>query len=306
MLNKRRKERERLAIEEFERELFGEEEKEKIGEVLNEPTFKDVVYSERTRGFIEKLINLLRHETKHLLLTGFAGIGKTMTAKMLAVETRRPFIYLNGDMSREKLTELLLNCAENSLICVDEVHNIKDSLAELLYPAIEYGEIGLNGQLIKLPNLLFICTTTEPEELPKPLQDRLIRVEFDEPSPEMIEAILKKRGIPPDVLNRLLSHTNNLRVINKLLNTMQVYGEINLSSCEKVFHLMNIRPDGLSELQFQYLSILENGKQSVRNLALRLRVSEKRVLYEIEPDLMRKNLIVVTSRGRELFSRQGD
>jgi len=274
---------------------------EPIGELINSPTFNDMIYPDNMSEAMKLMINKAKTENVNILFYGDAGTGKTTSAKMIAVETKRHFVYLTGSMGRNKIVQMLLNSKDNSIILIDEIHNLPEKIGEIIYPAIQDNEIYLDGEKKKL-NLMFIGTTTEPQELPKPLLARFKLIEFNEPDEEMMKKILLKR-CSEEVINPLLNHTLNIRIINNLLDMMKMYGEINKENLIKVFRLKKINIySGLSDLQDKYLAILKRASKPIglRSLGLQLRKSEDYIKYEIESDLIRKDFVIITSRGREI------
>jgi Holliday junction resolvasome RuvABC ATP-dependent DNA helicase subunit len=281
-------------------DYLGSESKQ-IGEILVKPHFNDVVYSDKQKEFMKLVLDKIKGgEQINLLFSGYAGTGKTYSSQMIACETNKPYIYISGNQSKNKILEILNN-ANNSVVCIDEIHGMRDNVAELIYPLIEYGELYIDSVKKNL-NSIFICTTTEPEKLPKPLQDRLMRIEFDEPDEKMTKQILKKMGLNDKCITHLINYTLNIRILKKLIKYMDLYGERDLKNLIKVFNMMKINwKSGLSEEQENYINYLKKVKKaSVRNLSLVLRRSENYIKLDIEPDLIRKELIMITSKGREL------
>jgi len=279
------------------------ETKRKIGEILLSPKFEDLIYSDRQKEFMQLVLKRLKMGIPlHLLFNGYAGTGKTYSAKMIACELEKPFVYLNGQMNQKKIRDIMLNLKDNAVVCIDEIHNLSEKVSEVIYPAIEYNELSLDGKTIKLNDPTFIGTTTEPEGLPKPLLDRLFRVEFEEPSDDLIKKILLKRGLEEDLINKMIKFSTNIRVLNKMIKLLDLYGSRTKENLFNVFKNMRINPNTyLTEEQEKYLNYLKNnGKSSLRTIALVLRVSEERLKYDTEPELIKKGLIKVTSRGREL------
>ena len=280
-----------------------ERKKIEIGKKLDYPHFEDVVFNERMKEFMKLVLEKLKSGEKiDLLFVGNAGTGKTFSAKMICCELGWNWVYINGEMGRKKIIEILKNVKDNSVICIDEIHNLTDSVAEVIYPAIEYRYIGEGGEETELKNIIFIGTTTEPEELPKPLLDRFFRVEFEEPDKEILSEILRKQGVENQVIDYLLNYTQNIRQIKKLLEIMRLYGGYNMDALVKVFRIKGINLySGLSKIQEEYIEYLKKvGKASLRNICLVLRKNENFIKYEVEPELIRKGIIVITSRGREL------
>jgi len=288
-----------------EEQIFVIEEEKKevkeIGEIVNFPTFKDVVYDKKQKEFMKLAIEKMKIEKINLLFSGFAGTGKTYSSKMIACETQKPFVYLTGSMGKSRILEMLQSLKPNALVLIDEIHNMSERISEIIYPAIEYGELYVDGERIEV-DCCFIGTTTEPEKLPKPLLDRFMRIEFEEPNEELVKKILEKMKVPDKVQEYLLNHTTNIRVLKKLIQYIEMYGQINEPNCVKVFRMMKINLySGMSEEQDKYINYLKKvGKSSLRNLSLVLRRSENYIKLDVEPELIKKSVILITSRGREL------
>jgi len=282
-------------------EDFEEEEDEKIGEILQYPKISDMIYKENIKEIMNLIIKKARKKRINLLLYGQQGTGKTTSAKMIACETNRPFIYINGNMTKKRIIDILLKAKENSIILVDEIHNISESIGEVIYPAIQDNEVYLDGKKIEL-ELMFIATTTEPQELAKPLRDRFKEIELEELEKEQLKQVLKNKGCNDKVSDYLLNFTTNIRIINNLLEMINLYGDYTEENLIKVFRLKRINLySGLSDIQEEYLKVVKRLKKvGCRIISLFLRKSEDYIKYEIEPDLIKKGYIIITSRGREI------
>lgn len=274
---------------------------EEIGELILTPKFEDMIYENSQSEMMKTLIEKANKENINLLFYGSAGTGKTFSARMLACETQRNFVYMTGSMGKKKIVDMLLNSKDRSIILIDEIHNIPEKVAEIIYPAIQDNEIYVDGERKKL-NLMFIGTTTEPERLPKPLLDRFNQIEFENLEIDKLREVFIKKGCSEDIANKLLNFSVNIRILNNMLSLVKMYGEINEENLVKVFRMKKINVySGLSDYQQKYLDLLkEMGKASLRTFSLNLNKSENYIKYEIEPDLIRKKMIIVTSRGREL------
>jgi len=81
-----------------------------------------------------------------------------------------------------------------------------------------------------------------------------------------------------------------------------LYGQVNEVNCLKVFQMMKINMlTGMSNEQERYIAYLKKvGKSGLRNIGLVLRRSENYVKMDIEPELIKREIINVSSRGREL------
>ncbi len=291
------------------RELYKQYErkknKNKIGEYLKTPKFEEVIYEDTFKEQLKAIIKKIKEgEEFNLLFDGVAGTGKTTTAKMIAVETNRPFVTLTGSSSNKKIIDILQNVKKKSIILIDEIHNLRENTAEIIYPAIQDKEIYFEGERIKLnKDIMFIGTTTDKSRLPKPLQDRFIILEFEEPNTENLKKILTKRNITPQAQELLLKYSHNVRRLNQIISLCKLYtNKVNKEIVLRIFKNLKIdAKTGLSKEQNQYIDYLKtHGKTSVRTLSQILRRPEGYIKNEIEPDLIRKELIKITPRGREL------
>lgn len=279
-----------------------------IGEILNSPKFKDMIYKPNVKIAIQLILEKIKNERFNLILYGSAGTGKTTTAKMFAVETNRPFIYLTGSQGDKKIKNMLLSAKNNSIVLIDEIHNLPDKVAEVIYPAIENNEIYINGKIKKL-NLMFIGTTTEPESLPKPLIDRFKQIELEELEGDELRELIKIKGYDDKTAQLMLNYTSNFRIIQNFSELIKLYGEINEENLIKVFRLKNINVySGLSKLQEKYLDYLKVKRKPVglRLICLYLQKSEDYIKLEVENELIRKNMIIITSKGREISPEFAD
>lgn len=272
---------------------------EQIGEILASPHFGDVVYPPEVGEIMSLIMSKLDTEDHNLLFGGVRGCGKTYSARMVACETGRPFVYMSGNMGKDKIFDILLNLKPRSIVLIDEIHGLRESVAEIIYPCIQDQEIYKDGKRIHL-DCMFIATSTEIQKLPPPLLDRFFLIEFEELGEEQLRKIILAKGCDNSSADALLKFTNNFRVLDGLVKMIKMYGMINLENTRKIFRIKKIDMDtGLSHVQSEYLKILEKGRLSLRSLSLQLNRSQDYV-KSAETDLIRKGLVSVCSRGREL------
>ena len=98
----------------------------------------------------------------HLLFAGPPGLGKTTLAGIVAQEmgvglriTSGPVLARAGDLAAT-LTDL----AEGDVLFIDEIHRLPRTVEEVLYPAMEEGQ--LDVMLGKGPTARSICASTFP------------------------------------------------------------------------------------------------------------------------------------------------
>jgi Holliday junction DNA helicase RuvB len=224
------------------------------------------------------------------------------------------------------LIPYLTNAEEGSVLFIDEIHRLPKPVEEFLYPAMEDFRIdillgdGVNARTINMPLRPFtlIGATTRAGLISAPLRDRFhlrehldfytvaelaeivrrsaqkLQVAIDEPS--TVEIAGRSRGTP-----RLAN--NRLRWVRDFV-TSKADGRITLKLAQAALEMQGIDEMGLDGQDRKYLEtiarVFHGGPVGVEAVAHTLNTATDTLADEVEPFLLRSELVVRTPRGRKL------
>lgn len=264
---------------------------------------------------------------QHLLLDGPPGLGKTTLATVLPKELGVDLVFTSGPALKtpKDVMPYLTNLTERSVLFIDEIHRLPSQVEEFIYPAMEDYRIdivigeGLGARTLSMPLKRFtlIGATTRSGQLTAPLRDRfVIREHLDYYTEDELVRILeinaRKLGVPmeEDALLELARRSRGTpRVANSHLYWIRNYaisrsdGRATLELVKEALAMQEIDALGLDRQDRRYLTTLirvfGGGPAGVEALAATMNVPSETLADEVEPFLLRKELIVRTPRGRQ-------
>jgi Holliday junction DNA helicase RuvB len=264
----------------------------------------------------------------HILFDGPPGLGKTTFATCIPRDLGVSFQIASGATLKapKDVVPYLTNAEERSVLFVDEIHRMQKAVEEFLYPAMEDFRIdltlgeGINARTLNMPLRPFtlIGATTRTGLLSAPLRDRFqMREHLDFYTVEELAEIVRRNAgklrvaIVEEAAVEIASRSRGTpRLANNRLRWVRDYaisradGRITLAVARDALAMQEIDSRGLDGLDRKYLTtiarVFGGGPVGVEAVAHTLNVSADTLIDEVEPYLLRSELVVRTPRGRKM------
>ena len=270
----------------------------------------------------------IRKETLgHILFDGPPGLGKTTFATCIPRELGVGVQIASGAaLSAPKdVVPYLTNAEENSVLFIDEIHRLPKPVEEFLYPAMEDFRIdivlgeGVNARTVNLPLKRFtlIGATTRSGLISAPLRDRFqLREHLDFYSVEELSEIIRRNAaklkvsVDEDSALEIAKRSRGTpRLTNNRLRWVRDYatsrhgGKVSLQITRDALAMQGIDNLGLDSRDRKYLEtiirVFHGGPAGVEAVAHTMNAAPDTLADEVEPFLLRSELVVRTPRGRK-------
>jgi len=227
----------------------------------------------------------------NFLFRGKSGYGKTLLGlKICSYLANSNYQYLFADNINDINTDAMV-------IFIDEIHLLQ--VPEMLYKYLDK----------KKPT--FIFATNEFADLKEPLVNRCTVYTYEDYTEEellyMTKMYINNDKFSREMLQLICESANkNPRKISNLCFRLNAIGKSiplnNLEELEFVVEKIIGIIDGLDPMCLKYLEILERlSTSSLENISRVTGISKTTIQHEIEPVLLYKNRISITSRGRSFI-----
>jgi Holliday junction DNA helicase RuvB len=233
--------------------------------------------------------------------------------------TSGPALTRPGD-----LMPFLTNTSDGSILFIDEIHRMPRVVEEFIYPAMEDFRVdivlgdGPNARTITmhLKHFTLIGATTRSGMLSNPMRDRFkIHEHLDYYTVDELAQIVTinarklSTDITPDAAREIAQRSRGTpRIANSRLWWARSYaasegdGKIDIAVAQAALKMSEVDLLGLDKQDRRYLetivNVFDGGPVGVEAMAATMNLASDTLSDEIEPYLLREQLIVRTPRGR--------
>ncbi len=267
----------------------------------------------------------------HILFDGPPGLGKTTFATCIPEELGVAVELLSGPSLKapKDLVPSLTNLQKRQVLFIDEIHRIPKAVEEYLYTAMEdfridmvLGEgISARTHSFRLQPFTLIGATTRSGMLTGPLRDRFqIHEHLGFYSVEELTEIVVRNAsklkveVETNAAVELARRSRGTpRIANNRLRWVRDYAEsradgvITMQVANDALEMAEIDSLGLDRQDRHYLDTLiricGGGPTGVETIAATMNTASDTLSDEVEPFLLRSELILRTPRGRVATSK---
>ncbi|MDR2704906.1 MAG: Holliday junction branch migration DNA helicase RuvB [Planctomycetaceae bacterium] len=272
-----------------------------------------------------------REPLGHILFDGPPGLGKTTFATCIPRELGVAIQIGNGATlkSPKDVVPYLTNAEENSVLFIDEIHRMQKSVEEFLYPAMEDFRIdltlgeGVNARTlnIQLKPFTLIGATTRTGLISAPLRDRFqMREHLDFYTVDELSVIIRRNAgklnvrIDDDAAYEIAFRSRGTpRLANNRLRWVRDFadakanGMITFRVSVEALDMQGIDRLGLDPQDRKFLEtilrVFRGGPVGIESVAHTMNVAPDTLIDEVEPFMLRSELLIRTPRGRRLTEK---
>jgi Holliday junction DNA helicase RuvB len=271
----------------------------------------DAYFHDRTKASEEQAF-------PHLLISGPAGVGKTLLSEIVAREVAcNLHIELSQNIrTPEHVHGALMMLEPGDIWFLDEIQDLSPAAQVTLYRALEERKLFLGKKhIVTLPSFCLIGATTDEHLLTRSMRERFrIHLRLTHYSDEETFLLIQQRAkrlrwtVEDEAVRKLASKSRGTpRLAVRLLEAAKRQASaagtdlITAGHVEEMCRIEQIDNLGLDAVEQRYLNILREGEGPVRLNVIATQMGLPRQSIEMfEADFIRLGLISKTEKGRVL------
>ena len=304
---------------------------------LRPQRLRDMIGQREVTARLEIALDAARKRSEclgHILFDGPPGLGKTTYALALPRELGVSVQIASGAtlQAPKDLVPYLTNAEEGSVLFIDEIHRLPKTVEEFLYPAMEDFRIditlgeGVSARTLNMPLRPFtlIGATTRAGMISAPLRDRFVmREHLDFYTVDELTEIVRRNAakltakMTDDAAREVAQRSRGTpRIANNRLRWVRDYatskadGRISRLVAEAALDMQGVDILGLDAQDRRYLEtivrVFQGGPVGVEAVAHTMNIAVDTLVDEIEPYVLRTELVIRTPRGRRVTSQGYD
>lgn len=306
-------------------------ENDNIEKILRPQTFDDFIGNQDAINKLKIAIQAARERDEpcdHIIFNAPPGTGKTTLAHIIANESGVDFqaVMCPAIENAADLLGFFTRAKRNSIIFLDECHNLQPKMCEYLYMAMEDYKIDMKitsrkFTRLNLQKFCLIGATTRFGKLPPPMRDRFGHIiALNSYSEDEIKTILGANAaklelnISEDALINLSKRCRGIpRIANRLLKRCRDFAQVNgiamidENTVDDSMTIEGIDEIGLTQDDDKYLTTLfgvyDGGPVGIDPLVMSMNIDKQTIAEHIEPFLISSGLISRTKQGRILTEK---
>jgi Holliday junction DNA helicase RuvB len=247
-----------------------------------------------------------------LFASGTHGIGKSTLAALLAHKAGVGIQETTGPLDVDDARRLIKPMKDGDILFIDEAHNLGRK-GEWLLPFMTSGKLYTSSGAIETPNITVVAATTDRGRLPQTILSRFMvqpdlvpytpdegariaanlagRLGVTLPRGKTAERIAVAADYNPRAMRQILTGVRDLQFARPETHP----------NLEKAFEWAGVSGDGLTTLAREFLIILLTAKDHTASIeSIKAQLGEPGPLKHEEQVLLKRSLITITGRGRQL------